>query len=131
MHGRETANWLRSLDKDPAFINSVHAWGEREGTYRLGIEVEEPGGWELRGTLPSGGPMPDITDSAEIVFAAPRRKSGMERTVFLHSRGWYQLHLRDHSEPDNATFGRIMTVPGAAVQFAADRFKEWQRGILH
>jgi hypothetical protein len=62
--------------------------------------------------------------------AAPGRKSGMERTVFLHSRGWYQLHLRDNSEPDNATFARIMTVPGAAVQFAADRFKEWRQGTL-
>jgi len=207
LHGRETANWLGSLDKDPASIKSIHAWGEREGTYRLGIEVEEPGGWAQRGTLPGGGPllsedrvisldvsrvrgprmrirlrppvgfwafnsfavaygagqavsvqrvsaksartsggrdilpllksaddryypMPDTTDSAEIAFAAPRPKSGMERTVFLHSRGWYQLHLRDHSDPDNATFGRIMTVPGAAVQFAADRFKEWRQGTL-
>jgi hypothetical protein len=75
-------------------------------------------------------PMPGITDSAEITFLAPRRKPQMERTVFLHTRGWYQLHLRNNSEPDNATFGRIMTVPGAAVQFAADRFQEWRRGTL-
>jgi hypothetical protein len=75
-------------------------------------------------------PMPDNTDRAEIVFRAPPTKPRMERTVFLHSRGWYQLHLRDQSEPDLVTFNRVLTVPGAAAQFAADRFGEWQKSWL-
>jgi hypothetical protein len=54
----------------------------------------------------------------------------MERTVFLHSRGWYQLHLRNQGPPDLITFTKILTVPGAAVQFAADRFTEWQHGDI-
>jgi hypothetical protein len=205
LHGRETAAWLVSLDKDPAGLQAIHAWGEREGTYRLPIEVEEATGWVVRGALPNGGPllaedraipldishasgahlrirlrppvgywafnsfaaaygsgqavnlsrvaansartfggkdilqdlaaaddryypMPDTTDQAEMTFRAPARKAGYDRTIFLHSRGWYQLHLRDNGAPDLATFNRILTVPGAAVQFASDRFREWRAG---
>jgi hypothetical protein len=207
LHGRDTATWLAALDKDPAGVQAIHAWGEREGTYRLPIEVEEAGGWVVRGALPNGGPllaedraipldvshvrgtqlhirlrppvgywafnsfaaaydsgqavnvsrvaansartsdgknilrdlaaaderyypMPDMTDQAEVIFPAPVRQAGQDRTVFLHSRGWYQLHLRDNSAPDLATFSKILTVPGAAVQFAADRFAEWRQGAV-
>jgi hypothetical protein len=207
LHGRDSAAWLSSLDKDPAGVQAIHAWGEREGTYRLPIEVEEPSGWVVRGALPNGGPllaedrvipmdvshvrgtqlhirlrppvgywafnsfaaaygsgqavnvsrvaansartsagkdilpdlaaaderyypMPDVTDQADVTFPAPARKTGQDRTVFLHSRGWYQLHLRDNSAPDLATFSKILTVPGAAVQFAADRYAEWRQGVI-
>jgi hypothetical protein len=204
LHGRDSAAWLASLDKDPAGQQAIHAWGEREGTYRLPIEVEEPTGWVVRGALPNGGPllaedrailldvshvpgtqlrlrmkppvgfwafnsfaaayasqpvninrvaaksartsdgkdvlqdlaaaddryypMPDNSDQAEVTFPAPARKAGQDRTVFLHSRGWYQLHLRNNSDPDPATLSKVLTVPGAAVQFAADRFTEWRQG---
>jgi hypothetical protein len=209
LHGRESASWLASLDNDPASVRALEAWGAREETYRLRIEVEEPTGWELRGSLPPGGPllaedrvipldvsrvrtnqlrirlrppvgfwalnsfavaygagdavsvshvaatsattwdgknvlpdlaaidnryypMPTTTDRAELRFPAPPRKTGMDRTVFLHSRGWYQLHLRDTSDPDNATLTKLTSVPGAPVQFAVDRFAEWQRGgVIH
>ena len=201
LQGRDTGNWLASLDRDPAALRGIHAWGQREGTYRLPIEVEEPGGWQTRGALPNGGPylaedrtialdishatgkqlrirlrpavgfwalnsfavaygapdavkvkhvaasfaqtsdgenivsdlaavddryyvMPDTTNRAQVTFAAPPRTAGADRTVFLHSRGWYQLRLHDDSPPDLVTFNKILTVPGAAVQFAADRFAE-------
>jgi hypothetical protein len=75
-------------------------------------------------------PMPEMTDQAEVTFPAPARTAGQDRTVFLHSRGWYQLHLRDNSAPDLATFSKILTVPDAAVQFAADRFAEWRQGVV-
>jgi hypothetical protein len=207
LHGRDTAAWLSALDKDPAGVQAIHAWGEREGTYRLPIEVEEAGVWVKRGALPNGGPllaedraialdlshvtgtqlrirmhppvgywafnsfavaygsgeavnvqrvaansartmagkdilpdlaasddryypMPDMDEQAELTFRAPAKKSGADRTVFLHSRGWYQLHLRDTSAPDLVTFNKILTVPGAAVQFAADRFAEWGKGNI-
>jgi hypothetical protein len=76
-------------------------------------------------------PMPDTTDRAEITFPAPPRRHGMQRTVFLHSRGWYQLHLGANGEPDATTLTKLMSVPGAPVQFAADRFAEWRQGGVH
>jgi hypothetical protein len=205
LHGRDTASWLTSLDEDPAALRAIHASSEREGTYRLQIEVAEETGWTVRGALPSGGPllaedraipldvsrvrgselrlrlrppvgfwafnsfaiaygdgqavtvkrlgstvaktsegrdilpdlaatddryypMPNTTDRAELTFTAPARMAGTDRTVFLHSRGWYQLHLRDSGPPDLVTFNKVLNEPGAAVQFAADRFAEWRQG---
>jgi hypothetical protein len=204
LHGREAAGWLSSLDQDPASVAALEAWGAREETYRLRVEIEEPTGWELRGTMPPGGPllaedrwipldishvpgtrlrirlrppvgfwalnsfavaygegqelnirriaaksavtwehkdvladlagvddryypMPYTTDRAELTFPAPPRNPGMLRTVFLHSRGWYQLHLNSNGEPDNTTLMKLMSVPGAPVQFAVDRFAEWRQ----
>ena len=75
-------------------------------------------------------PMPELTDQAEVTFPAPTRNAEQDRTVFLHSRGWYQLHLHENGAPDLATFSRVLTVPGAAVQFAADRFAEWRQGLV-
>jgi len=208
LRGREATSWLASLDASAADAQAVHAWAEREETYRLRIEVEEPTGWQVRGTLLGGGPllaeervipldvsrargtqlrlrlrppvgfwafnsfavaygagrevsihrvaadsartldgkdilpdlaasddryyqMPTNADRAEISFPAPQRKNGMDRTVFLHSRGWYQLHLRESGEPDNAAISKIMLVPGEATRFAVDRFTEWRRGEIH
>jgi hypothetical protein len=205
LRGREAGSWLSLLDHNRALVAALEAWGAREETYRLRVEVEEPTGWELRGTLPPGGPllaedrlipldvsrahgaclrirlrppvgfwalnsfavaygagqevgvrrvaaksamtwdnkdvladltavddryypMPYMTDRAEITFPAPPRKPGMRRTVFLHSRGWYQLHLGANGEPDETTWTKLMSVPGAPVQFAADRFAEWRQG---
>jgi hypothetical protein len=207
LRGREAANWLASVDGNPANAQAVHAWAEREETYRLRIEVEEPTGWQVRGTLLHGGPllaedrvipldisrtrgtqlrirmrppvgfwafnsfavsygarqpvsftrvaaqsartsegkdvlpdlaasddryyrMPTNSDRAEIEFPAPERETGMERTIFLHSRGWYQLHLRQNGDPDNAAVAKIMAVPGEATRFAVARFTEWRKGEI-
>ena len=73
-------------------------------------------------------PMPDNTDSAEIAFQAPPQRAGQDRTVLLHTRGWYQLHLRNDAAPDELAFVRLLSVPGAAAQFAVDRFAEWRQG---
>jgi len=204
LKGYETASWLDSLAKDAQMVKEIHYWGEREGTYRLPVEVEEPTGWVVRGAIPHGGPliaedrvvpldvsevkgeqlrirlrppvgfwamnsfavsygsghpidikrvapvyaqtrdgrnilsdlmsmddryysMPFVTDKAEIVFNAPDKKPDKKRTVFLHSRGWYQLHLRNNSEPDLDTFTEIFSVQDAAVRFAVEQFAEWRR----
>jgi hypothetical protein len=70
--------------------------------------------------------MPNIGDSADISFPAPARRAGMDRTVILHSRGYYRLHLAEGGEPDLAALDAITNVPGAAARFAANRFAEWQ-----
>ena len=203
LRGRDAQTWLTSLDKNPADAMAVHAWAAREETYRLRIEVEEPTGWELRGTLLGGGPllaedrvipldvsrvpgpqvrirmrppvgfwafnsfaiaygvaspvkvtrisaasaqttggkdvlpelsavddryyaMPDNIDRAELRFPAPPRAAGLERTVFLHSRGWYQLHLNASGEPDAAKLQQIMAEREGAVKFAVREFAAWQ-----
>ena len=66
--------------------------------------------------------MPNIGDTADLTFSAPLRHAGTERTIFLHSRGYYELHLTASGPPDTKTLQEIENVPGAGARFAADRF---------
>jgi hypothetical protein len=46
--------------------------------------------------------MPSTSDRAEIQFTAPPEKPGLKRTIFLHSRGWYQLQSQYHPRAGRA-----------------------------
>ena len=46
--------------------------------------------------------------------------------MFLHSRGWYRLHLDNTGQPDPETVSRIENVPGEALRFAFERYGKWQ-----
>lgn len=70
--------------------------------------------------------MPNIGDTADLTFPVPPRHAGTERTVILHTRGYYRLHLAADGEPDTKTLQAIENVPGAGARFAADLFTKWQ-----
>jgi hypothetical protein len=70
--------------------------------------------------------MPYTGDYGHVAFRAPAEKAGAERTVLLHTRGYYRLHLPIAGAPDTATLRRLGEVPGAAAEFAAEQFRQWQ-----
>lgn len=70
--------------------------------------------------------MPYTGDYGHVTFQAPALRSGLDRTVLLHTRGYYRLHLPLGGEPDTAKLRRISYVPGAAAEFAAEQFSQWQ-----
>jgi hypothetical protein len=70
--------------------------------------------------------MPRSGDRGYVDFRAPPPRPGLDRTVLLHTRGYYRLHLPMGGEPDTATLRRISYVPGAAAEFAAQQFSRWQ-----
>jgi len=70
--------------------------------------------------------MPNVGDSADLTFRVPSQREGSDRTVFLHSRGYYKLHVVTNGEPDTKTLQEIENVPGAAARFAANHFAQWQ-----
>jgi hypothetical protein len=74
--------------------------------------------------------MPNVGDAVEISFVAPAKKEGAERTVILHSRGYYKLHIRTTGEPDKRTLEAFEKQPGSAAKFAADQFGQWQTARL-
>jgi hypothetical protein len=198
--------WFYSMvDHVPAARDSLLAWNLREELFILQIEVEERGGWHVRGRLPGealapenivvpldiGGvegdelririrppigfwalnsfaveygldqpvhiqhvlpsqaqdasgndvlpalldaddayaALPKTDDWVHVDFPAPPQSNHLQRTVFLHSRGYYVLQLPTDPEPDHETLDRIATVPDAAARFARDRFLEWQARV--
>lgn len=203
LRGNTLDTWYAQIDGNPAARESLFNWILREETYRLKIQVEEPTGWEVRGTLHGGGPfiaedrvvrldlsrvpgdwvririrpplgfwalnsfaldyspeealhvatvapveardggdddvlssllaaddayygMPQTGDFGYVAFPAPDPRLGLERTVILHSRGYYRQHLSKAGEPNLALLGEIAEVPGAAVRLAAIRYTEWR-----
>jgi len=68
--------------------------------------------------------MPTYGDYGLIEFSAPDERIGMDRTVILHSRGYYKLHLEPTGEPDIATLQRLIWEPGYAAMFAAERYAD-------
>jgi hypothetical protein len=72
--------------------------------------------------------MPVVGDSATLRFAAPAPLAGTRQTVFLHTRGFYRLHLPADRAPDAATLQTITEEPDAAARLYARRFADWKAG---
>ena len=70
--------------------------------------------------------MPNVGDSDDLTFRVPPRRAGTDRAVFLHSRGYYKLHVSGTGDPDTKTLTAIENVPGTAARFAATQFGQWQ-----
>ena len=70
--------------------------------------------------------MPDIGDRGYINFNAPPGKPGLKRTVFLHTRGYYRIHLDGTKPADNEMLTRITAISDAAARFSGSRFAAWQ-----
>ncbi len=70
--------------------------------------------------------MPNVGDTVDLTFFVPSRHAGADRTIFLHSRGYYRLHVAASGEPDTKTLREIENVPGAGARFAAHHFAQWQ-----
>jgi hypothetical protein len=68
--------------------------------------------------------MPGMGDSADMSFATPPVRAGSERTLILHSRGYYKLHIAETGEPDKATLRAFDKVPGSVVRFAAEQYNQ-------
>jgi hypothetical protein len=66
--------------------------------------------------------MPTNDDRAVVSFRAPPPRAGAERTIFLHTSGYYRLNLDETRTPDLMTLQRITDVPDAAARMAAESF---------
>jgi hypothetical protein len=73
--------------------------------------------------------MPNTGDRATLEFPAPPTRRGTERTVVLHSRGWYRLHLTPGGPPDTAMVRRVLEEPGAAVEYSASQYRQWPMAV--
>ena len=73
--------------------------------------------------------MPRVGNRATLRFRAPTSAAGMTRSVFLHSRGYYKLHLDGQGEPQTTLLEELENVPDAAARLSAARYAEWLRSV--
>jgi hypothetical protein len=75
--------------------------------------------------------MPNLGDYGYLSFKAPSGKSTLKRTIFLHTRGYYQIHLNGSGKADSNLLTRIMAIPDTAARLSGLRFAEWQQQQTH
>jgi hypothetical protein len=66
--------------------------------------------------------MPMTGDHAFVSFVAPPARADAERSVFLHTRGYYRLHLPEKGPADLVALQRITSEHDAAARMAAESF---------
>lgn len=71
--------------------------------------------------------MPNNGDMVELVFPAPPRRVGMERTVILEAGGYYDMHLKAGGEPRWDMIDRIYSEPGFLLRYALQEYKRFMR----
>ena len=73
--------------------------------------------------------MPRVGDEFLVSVPAPALEAELERTVFLHSRGYYRLHVVGEGDPNLTLLQEIEDVPDRAARFAVQRFLESQERV--
>jgi hypothetical protein len=67
-------------------------------------------------------PLP--VNKTNLTFLSPATLTGMERTVFLHSKGHYEI-LRDTKGKPDVSYLKTFLEPGAFTKFSKDHFLEY------
>ena len=66
--------------------------------------------------------LPVPGDFAVVTFDAPPVQAGLERTILLHSAGYYRLRGLPTGGADPALVQRVLTEPDAAARLAAEEY---------
>lgn len=79
-------------------------------------------GWDVRESLAKTDNnyliMPNKGDNAEVIFQAPPKMDGWERSIILKATGYYDIHLQAKGEPQYDVLEKFHNEPGFTIQFA-------------
>jgi hypothetical protein len=69
--------------------------------------------------------MPEVNDWFKAEFAAPERNSGMQRSIFLKTTGYYEIRL-DKSQPEQTELIQtLIATPRKIVDYSNQRYSDW------
>lgn len=75
--------------------------------------------------------LPETGDYLNLEFEAPRIKEGLDRTVFVKTAGYYQIHLPKTGQPDYQLLYQFVTNSGKIVEFSTTKYEEWLNQISY
>jgi hypothetical protein len=67
--------------------------------------------------------MPEVGDYANLRFNAPEAKSGMTRSVYLETSGYYELHLKQDLPEQLARLYNVFMTPGQIVKTLMEEYR--------
>jgi len=71
--------------------------------------------------------MPEVGDYFLAEFDAPLKSDDTDRTVFLKSTGYYEIHLPKDQPIQTQTLYEIGFVPGKIVEYSFECYEEWSK----
>jgi len=72
--------------------------------------------------------MPEVQNRAELLFPAPARTVGLDRSFVLKSTGYYLMHVTPRGTPQLELMSRLVNEPGAYGRFALGLLQGAARG---
>jgi len=73
--------------------------------------------------------MPDTMCTANIYFKAPAQLDGYERTIFLKTTGYYDIHLKKDNPEQTVLLEKILLNPGYIVKYSLEQYIEKMRSL--
>lgn len=74
--------------------------------------------------------MKDIGENVRLVFEAPPRTDGSDRSFFLQASGYYDIHINPAGKPNWPVIDKLHDEPGFLVQYAFAEYQKWKSGAL-
>jgi hypothetical protein len=74
--------------------------------------------------------MPNIGDSAELIFEAPIQNYLLERSIILKASGYYDIHLEAQGEPRMDIIERFQSEPRFTLQYALQEYLKWKEMMM-
>ena len=68
--------------------------------------------------------MTEIGNYADLIFDAPSKVDGLERTVVLETSGYYRMHIDPQGPPNPELIHKLATEPGALSHWVLSRLYE-------
>ena len=65
----------------------------------------------------------------ELVFPAPPKKPGLERTVFVKASGYYKIRIDPQGEPKTELITRVLGEPDFAARYTFREYLKWEAGL--
>jgi len=69
--------------------------------------------------------MPKVGDYFLAEFDAPLKSDDSDRTVFLKSTGFYEIHLSKDKPIQSQSLYEIGFIPGKIVEYSLEKYEEW------
>ena len=69
--------------------------------------------------------MPLVGDWFKAEFSAPPLQSDKERSIFLETNGYYELHIDKTKPEETALIKELLNTPGEIVTYSIEQYFEW------
>jgi hypothetical protein len=73
--------------------------------------------------------MPERGDWADLSFAVPRQAVNRERSIFLKTTGYYELHIDRSQPPQTALIDSILRNPGSIAEYSTQKYLDGYRQL--